>query len=74
MIEKMLAEGIFLGKALFHLQNVAFAGGEEEAVEALRFIAGGEDDASGQTDILHDALQFARGMKDDIPLPPECTI
>jgi hypothetical protein len=70
----MIAEGIILGEAFLHLQDVVFADGEENAVEALGFVASGEDDAPRQTDILHDALQLAKGMKDDVALPPKRTV
>jgi hypothetical protein len=67
--KKMIAEGIMLGEAFLHLQDGAFADGEENAVEALSFVTGREDDTPGQTDILHDALQFAKGVKDGVSLP-----
>jgi hypothetical protein len=70
----MIAEGIILGEAFLHLQDVVFADGEEEADEALVFVASGEDDAPRQTDILHDALQLAKGVKDDVALPPKRTV
>jgi hypothetical protein len=73
-MEKACAEGVILGKTLFHLQGIAFADGKENAVEALCLIASRKDDAPRQADIRHDALQFARGVKDDVPLPPKCAV
>jgi hypothetical protein len=70
----MIAEGIILGEAFLHLQDVVFAGSEENAVETLRLVASGENDAPGQTDIRHDALQLAKGVKDDAALPPKRTV
>jgi hypothetical protein len=71
MPEEAIAEGTILGDTFLHLQGVALAGGEEEAAQRPGSVARAEDDAPGQTDILHHTLQFARGVKDDVAPPPE---